>query len=60
MANGQLSDNEDRTDPAIEGLNDARSREISAKAVSGILLLLLKWFKLSRKSPSPSTIILEQ
>lgn len=26
-----------------------RSREITAKAVSGILLVLLKWFKVSRK-----------
>lgn len=50
MANGQIADNEDSTDPAIEGLNDVRLREVSSKAVSGILLVLLKWFKISRKS----------
>jgi len=34
----------------IEDLEATRSREISGKAVSGTLLLLLKWFKLSRES----------
>ena len=38
-------------DSGLEELNAVRSREISAKAISGILLLLLKWFKLSRMSP---------
>ena len=32
-----------------EEADSARTREISAKAVSGILLLLLKWLKISRK-----------
>lgn len=50
LANGQLGDNEDGTDPIVEELNAVRSREISSKAVSGVLLMLLKWFKLSRKS----------
>ena len=50
MANGLLLDSDETNDLAVENLNDTRSREISAKAVSGILLLLLKWFKLSRKS----------
>lgn len=31
-----------------EEIDAARTREISAKAVSGILLLLLKWLKVSR------------
>jgi len=31
-----------------EELDAARSREITTKAVSGILLLLLKWLKVSR------------
>ncbi|KAI9778318.1 MAG: Factor arrest protein 11 [Peltula sp. TS41687] len=31
----------------LEEVEAARSREISAKAVSGLLLLLLKWFKIS-------------
>lgn len=49
MANGQLAENEDGTDPVVEELNALRSREITTKAVSGVLLILLKWFKLSRK-----------
>lgn len=49
LANGQLSENEDGTDPIVEELNAVRSREISSKAVSGVLLILLKWFKISRK-----------
>ena len=49
MANGQLAENEDGTDPVVEELNALRSREITTKAVSGILLILLKWFKLSRE-----------
>lgn len=35
---------------AVEELNALRLREISSKAVSGVLLLLLKWFKISRTS----------
>ncbi|KAI9873301.1 MAG: Factor arrest protein 11 [Pleopsidium flavum] len=34
-------------DSSVEELNTLRLREISSKAVSGVLLLLLKWFKLS-------------
>ena len=49
MANGHLAEEEEGTAPAIEGLNEMRSREVSSKAVSGILLVLLIWFKLSRK-----------
>jgi hypothetical protein len=33
---------------SVEDLENLRSREISAKALSGILITLLKWFKLSR------------
>ena len=50
MSNGHLANNEDGTDPIIEELNAIRSREITAKAVSGTLLALLKWFRVSRKS----------
>lgn len=39
----------DMPDMAVEDLDAIRSREISAKAVSGVLILLLKWFKVSRK-----------
>lgn len=49
MANGQLAENEDGTDSVVEELNALRSREITTKAVSGVLLILLKWFKLSRE-----------
>lgn len=48
MPNGQLFENADGPDLAIEELNALRVREITSKAVSGILLMLLKWFKLSR------------
>lgn len=41
----------DATDLSVDDLEALRSREITAKAVSGILLTLLKWFKVSRKSP---------
>jgi len=50
LANDQLADHEDGTDPVVEELNAVRSREISSKAVSGVLLILLKWLKVSRKS----------
>lgn len=49
LANGQLADNEDGTDPVVEELNGIRSREITSKAVAGTVLVLLKWFKLSRE-----------
>lgn len=49
LANGQHPDYEDGGDLAVEDLNAARSREITTKAVSGILITLVKWFKISRK-----------
>jgi hypothetical protein len=36
-------------DGIIEELDNIRYREIKAKAISGILILLTKWFKRSRK-----------
>lgn len=42
----------DDSDPSPEELDAARTREITQKAVSAIMLLLLKWFKLSRESHS--------
>lgn len=36
------------SDAAIDELDNIRLREITGKAVSGTLLLLLKWFKRSR------------
>lgn len=44
-ANG--SANMDSPEPSPEELDSTRTREITAKAVSGIMLLLLKWLKLS-------------
>jgi hypothetical protein len=39
-------------DLPIDETEAMRSREITAKAVSGILLILLKWFKISRECRS--------
>ena len=39
--------------PSDAEFDDLRTREIAAKAATGILLLLLKWLKLSRKWYSP-------
>ncbi len=39
----------DAAGPSIEDLDAVRCREITSKAVSGLLLLLLKWFKISRE-----------
>lgn len=44
----------DPSELPIEEIEALRSREITAKAVSGILLMLLKWFKVSRMSTSSS------
>jgi hypothetical protein len=38
----------DVADLSVDDLEALRSREITAKAISGILLTLLKWFKVSR------------
>lgn len=37
-------------DLSPEELDAARTREITSKAMTGILLMLLKWLRLSRKS----------
>jgi hypothetical protein len=47
-ANIPLPNTIDPADLPVEEVEAYRSREITAKAVSGILLLLLKWFKVSR------------
>lgn len=50
LANGHPSDSpEGAADIAVEELNAVRTREITSKALSGILLMLLKWFKISRE-----------
>ena len=38
------------SDPELEDLNATRTREITFKAISGTLIILLKWFKLSRSN----------
>ena len=48
LANGHI-ENAVGPDVTAESLNDIRTKEISSKAVSGLLLILLKWFKISRK-----------
>jgi hypothetical protein len=40
----------DTIDLSLDDLDQARAREIEGKALTGILILLLKWFKVSRKS----------
>jgi len=47
-SNGNTS-SQDTPELTPEELDATRTREITAKAVSGIMLLLLKWLKLSRK-----------
>lgn len=39
----------DSHDLVLDDLDAARAREIEAKAATGIILLLLKWLKVSRK-----------
>lgn len=41
---------EEESDLLLEELDNIRQREIRSKAVTSVLLMLLKWFKLSRKS----------
>jgi len=43
--------------PSPEEIDINRHREITSKAVSAILILLLKWFKASRKLSARSPII---
>nr|CAF28886.1 pro22 [Sordaria macrospora] len=44
--NGNNASN-DPPSPSDDNVDEARSREIAAKAVTGIMILLLKWLKLS-------------
>ena len=47
--------NLDAAHVSTEELDAVRSQEITAKAASGILVLLLKWFKVSRKCQDHTT-----
>jgi hypothetical protein len=40
-------------DAALDELDNIRLREITGKAISGSLLLLIKWFKRSRRFQYP-------
>lgn len=46
---GALDDQSKTSESFLLSLDTIRSQEIMGKAVSGILILLMKWFKLSRK-----------
>jgi hypothetical protein len=48
-ANIPLPNSIDPAELPVDEIEAMRSREITAKAVSGILLILLKWFKVSRE-----------
>lgn len=43
------STNPDGSDSSLEDLDATRCREIESKAATGIILLLMKWLKISRK-----------
>lgn len=47
--NGSAHPTNDAANLSVEELEALRAREITSKAVSGILLMMLKWFKISRK-----------
>ena len=47
---GQTWDAIPGTDNGISELNAVRTREITTKAIGGALLMLAKWFKLSRNT----------
>jgi hypothetical protein len=44
------SNSQDSPDMSLEDLDQVRARELEGKALSGVILLLLKWFKISRES----------
>lgn len=48
LANGTEGAGTNAPPPSPDELDASRSQEITAKAVSGILIMLLKWFKISR------------
>ena len=50
-ASGEVEESEDDKRPVMshEEVDAMRMREVTSKAVSGLLLLLLRWFKISRE-----------
>lgn len=53
--NGTNGVHQQTTPPTADELDAIRNQEITAKAVSGVLIMLLRWFKVSRM-PFPRTI----
>lgn len=51
--NGISNEHGEEDVAGLENINTIRTQEIMGKAVSGILLLLLKWFKVSRMPTKP-------
>ena len=49
QGNGSRAETEYVSGQDVEETNAVRLREITSKAIAGILLVLLRWFKLSRK-----------
>ena len=56
LGNGVNTDNDHTADQGVEELNAVRLREITSKAIAGTILLLLRWFKLSRKFGVPEEL----
>lgn len=54
-ANIPLPNPIDLADLTVDEIEAMRFREITSKAVSGILLIVLKWLKVSRTSSEPFT-----
>ena len=52
MPGQSLGLSRDEQEPVPEEVDAARTREITAKAMTGILMLLLKWLRLSRRLKS--------
>lgn len=55
--NGHDHEEGNPLDLSVDELEAIRTREISGKAVAAVLLLLLKWFKLSRRSHSSVLLV---
>ena len=57
QANGFGNTQDEQSESYASNLNNIRLQEIMGKTVSGIILLLLKWFKLSRMSANRKGLV---
>ena len=57
---GAQNTGSDTPEPTPEEVDAARTREITSKAMTGILVLLLKWLRLSRKHRLASHLLLSK